>query len=259
MRRAIHCAPLTFFASTLLAQDPLVVAPSAYKVAFENQYVQIVRVHYGPKERIAPHDHTPLSTAYVYLNDSGPVVFDHIGADYSAITRSPTQAKAFRIYYGLPEVHAVVNTSDLPSDFLRVQFKTRPKNDTTFKGKFPALTYPPAENFEKVQVDHDQARITRLAIAPGKRMEIVAQADAPALLIAVTNLDVVMASKSAEAANATKTMVKGQPGADIWIDPGGHKGLENHGSLPAEFLRFDLKTPPMSADELAKKGVPHAR
>jgi len=255
MKRSMTGGALALLACAASAQDPLVVAPQAYKLAFENEYVQIVRVHYGPKEKIVAHDHTPLSTAYVYLNDSGPVVFDHIGADYSAVTRAPTQAKAFRIYYGLPEIHGVVNTSDLPSDFLRVQFKTQPKNDTTFKGKFPPLDYAPSENFSKVQVDHEQARITRVAVAPGKRMEILGDAIGPTLLIALTKADLLIGS---ETGNARKTALKGDAGANVWVGVGKRKELENRGSVPAEFLRFDFKTAPMSAEELKKKGARHA-
>jgi hypothetical protein len=254
MKLWIGIGGLALPAVPLSAQDPLVVAPQAYRLSFENDYVQVVRVHYGPKERIVVHDHTPLATAYVYFNDSGPVVFNHIDADYGAVTRPPTQAKAFRIYYGIPEVHEVVNTSELPSDFLRVQFKTQPKNDATFKGKFTAATYPPAENFQKVEVDHEQARITRIAIAPGKRLEVIGNAGEPVLLVALTPVAIQIDSMSA---SLRKTMMKGDPGANAWIAPGHRKELENRAKTPAEFLRFDFKTPPMSADELAKKRERH--
>jgi quercetin dioxygenase-like cupin family protein len=39
------------------AQDPTKVEPKHYKLAFENEYVQVVDVHYGPHEKSALHDH----------------------------------------------------------------------------------------------------------------------------------------------------------------------------------------------------------
>jgi quercetin dioxygenase-like cupin family protein len=40
-----------------LAQDPTKVEPTHYKLAFENEYVQVVNVHYGPHEKSALHAH----------------------------------------------------------------------------------------------------------------------------------------------------------------------------------------------------------
>jgi quercetin dioxygenase-like cupin family protein len=40
-----------------LAQDPTKVEPKHYRLAFENEWVQVVNVHYGPHEKSAMHDH----------------------------------------------------------------------------------------------------------------------------------------------------------------------------------------------------------
>ena len=40
-----------------LAQDPTKVESKHYKLAFENEWVQVVDVHYGPHEKSALHDH----------------------------------------------------------------------------------------------------------------------------------------------------------------------------------------------------------
>jgi quercetin dioxygenase-like cupin family protein len=41
----------------VLAQDPTKVEPKHYKLAFENEWVQVVDVHYGPHEKSGLHDH----------------------------------------------------------------------------------------------------------------------------------------------------------------------------------------------------------
>jgi len=39
------------------AQDAIKAEPNHYKLAFENEYVQVVNVHYGPHERSGMHAH----------------------------------------------------------------------------------------------------------------------------------------------------------------------------------------------------------
>ena len=53
------CAALlvSVFFSVALAQDPTKVEPTHYKLAFENEYVQVVNVHYGPHEKSSLHAH----------------------------------------------------------------------------------------------------------------------------------------------------------------------------------------------------------
>ncbi len=53
------CAPLLvlFFSTVALAQDPTKVEPTHYKLAFENEYVQVVNVHYGAHEKSRMHAH----------------------------------------------------------------------------------------------------------------------------------------------------------------------------------------------------------
>jgi beta-alanine degradation protein BauB len=52
------CAMFVLLVHTrVLAQDPLKVEPSHYKLAFENEFVQVVNVHYGPHEKSGLHSH----------------------------------------------------------------------------------------------------------------------------------------------------------------------------------------------------------
>ena len=232
------------------AQDPLKVAPQAYKLTFENEWVRVIEVNYGPKEKVAAHDHTAFNAAFVYLNDSGPVVFNHLDTDYTAVTRAPTKAGSFRVYYGLPESHEVINTSDLPSRFLRVEFKTVPKGSLTLKGKFPREEVPPGETVARVQLDHDQVRVSRLVVAPKSTLTITAAHTEPALLIALVAADLGPSGGS--------KAVKLSSGQAEFLATGASRDLRNAGSAPAEFLRFDFKTPPMSKDALEKVRAQHA-
>ncbi len=232
----------------VFAQDPLKVAPQAYQLHFENDWVKVVRVLYAPHEKIAVHDHTPTATAYVYLNDSGPVIFKHKDTTYGPVTRQPTKAGGFRLYRGIQEVHEVENTSDLPSEFLRVEFKTEVKNENSLRGKFFREEYPAGKNFQKVQFENDQIRITRLVCAAGKTIDVSANASEPTLLVALSTATF-KASRS-NGKNGKLTLGLGQT---EWLAINQQEQLENLDKTPVELLRFDFKTKPLSKEELEKK------
>jgi len=235
--------------SQALAQDPLKTLPQSYKLQFENEWAKVTRVHYAPHEKLPPHQHTKTASAYVYLNDSGPVVFKHIGLAYGAVTRQPTKDGTFRLYQGLQEIHEVENLSDLPSDFLRVEFKTEPLNEKTLRGRFHREAYPPGENVQKVQFENEQIRITRLVFAPGKSLTFARNPTEPALLIALTPSNLVMNVRGKSTKHA---LDKGQA---LWVATGQEERLLTAGQQPLELLRFDFKTKPLSKELLegAKK------
>ena len=226
------------------AQDPFKVAPRAYKLQFENEWVRVTRVRYEAGEKIAAHEHTPLASAYVYLNDGGPVLFNHVDKSYGPITRPATKSGSFRVYKGIQEHHEVENKADVPSEFLRVEFKTDPVNESTLRGKFFREAYPDGENFEKVQFENQQIRITRLVLAKGKKLDVSAGASEPSLLIALTPAEFRINDKGRK--------LKLGPGQSDWVGVKQERQLENVGSGPAELLRFDFKTRLLTQEELQK-------
>jgi hypothetical protein len=217
-------ATLILLSLTAFGQDPLKVAPDAYKLEFENEWVKVTRVHYAAKSKIPAHDHTETGAAYVYLNDSGPVIFRHIGLAYVAITRPATKAGSFRLYRAVKEVHEVENQNDGPSDFLRVEFKTASDAEKPLRGKFYREEYKAGENFEKLQFENGQIRATRIACS--KTCEISADATSPVLLVVLTPIG------------------KDEAGKTRWIAPGKKEVISNAGDGHFEFIRFDLKSKP---------------
>ncbi len=234
--------------ASAVAQDPLIVSPQAYKLQFENEWVKVTRVHYAPYEKLPAHAHTLTASAYVYLNDAGPVVFKHIDKEYGAVTRPATKAGSFRLYRGLQEIHEVENKSELPSDFLRVEFKTEPLKENTLRGKFFREEYPADDNFQKVQFENEQVRITRLVVAKGKTMEVSTDATTPALLIALSAADFTVSYGKGKAQKLKLNL-----GQSDWLALNQQRQLENTGNAPAELLRFDFKTKPLTKEELEKK------
>jgi hypothetical protein len=229
------------------AQDPLKVAPQAYKLIFENEYVKVVRVYYAPREKVVAHEHTPNASAYVYLNDGGPVLFNHIDKDYGAVTRPATKAGSFRVYKGIQESHEVENKSDLPSEFLRVEFKTDPVDEKTLRGKFFREAYPAGENFQKIQFENPQIRITRLVCAKGKKLDVSTTASEPGLLIALSPAD--LKASGSQGTDKKIVLTSGQP---EWLAANQQQLIENVGNAPVEMLRFDFKTRLLTKEELEK-------
>ena len=224
---------MTLSASVLDAQDATKTAPRNYRIQFENDYVRLVRVFYGPNEKVPVHEHPASNTAYIYLNASGPVQFRHVKGASHVATRVPTVPGSFRVSRGGDETHEVINTTAAPSDFMRVEFKTDPAGGSSMFRE-PRQSYPASENVADVRFTNRQMRITRLVVAPGKTLDVSIAAGAPALVVALN--DGPLAGFSGDAA-----VVVGQ---ERWLDAGAQMRLVNKDTAPAGLLRIDFLTAP---------------
>jgi hypothetical protein len=72
-------------------------------VAFENEFVRVLRVHYGPREKGQTHQHF-LNRVVVYLNDQ-------------------PGAKADDVRVAGAVTHAEENASDAPAERIAVELK----------------------------------------------------------------------------------------------------------------------------------------
>ena len=237
MKMSVVGLTLALSVTALTAQDPVTVLPDSYSNQFENDWVRVVRVRYAPHAKLPAHAHNALPAAYVYLNDGGPVLFKHVGTSYGAATRPATKAGSFRVFRGINEIHEVENTSESPSEFLRVEFKTDPKDVRTLKGKFFRPLAPDGQNLEHVQFENDQVRITHVIGASGRSLRLAAAPSEPALLIAFEP-----AQLREKDSNLTI-----QTGQARWMPAGSSLTFANIGSRSSEFLRFDFKTTPSTS------------
>ncbi len=83
--------------------DPVSVDTAHYQVAFENQYVRVLRVHFGPHEKGGTHEHI-LNRVVLYLNDQ-------------------TAAKADEVRMAGAATHAEENAAATPADRIAVELK----------------------------------------------------------------------------------------------------------------------------------------
>jgi hypothetical protein len=218
--------------------DPVQPLPDAYKLQFENDWVKVVKATYPAHSKLPVHDHPQMATAYVYLNDADTVIFRH--STGSVVRRPATKAGAFRLFRAVrDEHHEVENNGDTASEFLRVEFKTEPKEERTLRGRFAAESAPDGDNLERVQFDNQQVRITRLVCAKGRTLTVATTDAVPALLIALAPATIDVARGSGAAASTTFGL-----GQERWLDAGQTDVLTNRTADRAEFLRFDFKTSP---------------
>lgn len=104
-----------FTAAVCVAQDPVKVDPSHYKVESENDQVRILRIHYGPHEKSVMHSH-PASVV-VYLSNGNIRMTTPDGKS------TDTQGKMGQALYEPAGVHNPENTGDTPFDAVLIELK----------------------------------------------------------------------------------------------------------------------------------------
>ena len=97
------------------AQDAAKVDTKHYTVAFENDQVRVLKVHYGPGEKSVMHSHP--DTVAVFVSDGkGKFNFpDGTSKDFSV--------KAGDVIHNEATVHLPENTGDQPWDVVVVELK----------------------------------------------------------------------------------------------------------------------------------------
>ena len=106
-----------FFCATALAQDPTKVEPAHYKLAFENEYVQVVNVHYGPHEKSNLHAH--MGGVVVVLS-AGHLRFTDENGKVQEVFAKPGDPRWFP-----PFKHKVENLGDTPYNAVYIGIKSK--------------------------------------------------------------------------------------------------------------------------------------
>lgn len=212
-------------AAQMLAQDPTVAFPNNYRKVLDNADVVVLRVHYGPHETVGVHDHSDHPTVYVYLNDSGPVRFVH-EPDNVILTRPPTHTGAYRVSPGRRERHSVVNLSDKPSDYLRVELKKIPLG--ALKHEFRGSAPEPLVQGTKVEFEDPALRIERVVCDAGATCALPAE-NSPSVLIAFSPSDLM---------EHRRQVAFPQDSSTLWLHAGESASVRAMSKAPAHLLRI---------------------
>ena len=209
-------------------QDGLVAHPNVYRVQFENDWVRLVRVTIPGTTTLPAHTHPPGYMIHLYFNDAEPIVFEHDGAPYT-ITRPPVKARSYRVGPATPETHTVVNSHPGATDFMRIEFKAAPAQAPRRRFAAPPLVN---ETSSTEEVGSDLFKATRMTVASKQSAEVVAGADSPVLLIALTE---------GAAPGGGPALAIGQ---ERFISPGAKETIRNDGGGPIQLLRIEILLKP---------------
>jgi quercetin dioxygenase-like cupin family protein len=105
------------FASMALAQDPVKVEPTHYKLAFENEFVQVVNVHYGPHEKSGLHSHMG---GVVVILTAGHLRFTDENGKTQEVFAKPGDSRWFP-----PFKHRVENLGDTSYNAVYIGIKNK--------------------------------------------------------------------------------------------------------------------------------------
>jgi len=105
------------FWTLALAQDPTKVEPTHYKLAFENEYVQVVSVHYGPHEKSNLHAHPG---GVVVVLTEGHLRFTDEHGKTQEVFAKPGEARWFP-----PFKHKVENLGDTAYSAVYIGIKSK--------------------------------------------------------------------------------------------------------------------------------------
>jgi hypothetical protein len=184
MRPAVMLLALLIPACSIAQQGSTALPPN-YKTVLEDRTFRVIRVHYGPHEKVPVHDHPDTPTVYVYLNNSSPVRIVHEEEKPPfTLVRPPTQKGAFRVSPGRLERHSIENLGDLESDFLRVELLSARFVDKTLEFRGPApndLTH----NLSATEFSSPRLSIVR-TICAGKTPCSIPASQAPSVIVALS-------------------------------------------------------------------------
>ena len=103
----------------IAAQDPLQVNPRLVSVAFEDARVRVLRIRYGPHEKLALHAHPAIAGVSITANHIRLTPRDGNSVE---INRS-----AGEVYWSEPTTHSIESLSDEPSESIEIEFKNAPQ------------------------------------------------------------------------------------------------------------------------------------
>ena len=118
------------YSVTACAQDPTKAEPTHYKLAFENEYVQVVNVHYGPHEKSNLHAHPG---GVVVVLTAGHLRFTDENGKVQEVSAKPGEARWFP-----PFKHRVENLGDTAYSAVYIGVKSKKlANDAKMNGQTP--------------------------------------------------------------------------------------------------------------------------
>ena len=225
MQRALILSALFGLAAvTVSAQDPVKVAPKQCKVAFENEYVRVLRWNVGPGEKVPMHEHPALVSVSL---SGGKTSF----TSPDGKTRE-AEVKPGQVTWSDAEKHSSQDTGGKPGEIIQVELKKKPGPAVTaITASEDAVKVDPQHY--KAEFQNDRVRVLRIRYGPSEKSVMHAH---PANVAVFLN-----DSHGRFALPDGKTMEADFKAGQVdWGDKEKHLP-ENMGSKPFELILVELR------------------
>ena len=196
--------------------------PTHYKVEFENEYVKVLRVKYGPYEKSPMHSHGWL--AGVHLTDA-KARFTPKGGKGEI-----RDIKAGDVGLGESEIHTVENMTDKDWETILVEFKKEYPGDISELKRNATIVDP---KHYSVEIENDRARIVRVKYGPNAKS--VMHQHNPGVVIFLNSTKHKLINEDGSIVNADF-----KSGDVLWADAATHEGI-NLENKPIDVVFVELK------------------
>jgi quercetin dioxygenase-like cupin family protein len=225
MRKSLTMIAVLLIASTsALAQDPVKVAANQCKVAFENEYVRVLRWTVGAHEKTPVHDHPALVSISL---SGGKTRFTSPDGKTRDI-----EAKAGQATWNDPDKHSSEALGDKGGEIIQVELKKKPSASMTAipAGEDSVAVDP---KHYKVEFQNDRVRVLRIKYKPGEKSVMHAHPANVAVFLAGGRAKMTLPDGKAN-------VVDFKAGQVQWENKGKHLP-ENAGSKPFELILVELR------------------
>jgi quercetin dioxygenase-like cupin family protein len=219
---AVIAAPV-LFDRPVAAQDALAVAPGAYTIELENQWVRVLRLKLAPQETTAVHIHPNI--VGVLLTDVRVTVTNADGTTQQLVR------KAGEVLYqpGMP-AHSEQNMSDQPLEAVLVELKPGAAGGTAPVSLDPVTLDP---EHHPVLIDNPRVRVIRTILEP--RLKSPMHEHPHYVVVYLTELHTTM-----KMADGREVDNPRKPGEVAWRDALKHE-TEQMGDKTAVEIQIELK------------------
>ena len=215
--------------------DALLASPDHYKLEFENEFVRVLRVHYGPHDTSPMHVHPAPGGVLVPLLEQNARLHGQDGSAHEVhfkIGQARWADSKPATDLSFQTTHWEENLSDQPFELIRVEVKPMKTTRSAPLNKLDPLVVDPRHYH--LEIENEFVKVIRCRIPPHDK---VAMHHHP-----VGSVIIFMTDQNLQqtAADGTSFEAHNKKGKAIWTEPATHRG-ENVSDQPYEYIRVDIK------------------
>ena len=217
--------------------DALTASPDHYTLEFENQFVRVIRVRYGPHGTSPMHQHPAPGGVLVPLTDQNARLTGKDGSSQEVHFKTGQARWAVSkpgVDLSFQTTHWEENLSDKPFELIRVEVKPgagKSAQTAALDKLDPVLVDPQHYHLE---IENEFVKVIRCRI-PAHDKVAMHHHPVGSVVIFMTDQNL-----KQTAPDGTVSEAHNKAGKVIWTEPTTHMG-ENVTDLPYEYIRVDVK------------------